>query len=205
MLCHCLMLYRRDRYFIHVGGPRDLDLTLVIVPVKEHAELYLKRRRNNATKSPSLLRQSLYSPPVDAITMVEQLMTSGASKTRITASSMSLGTASPLTIVKVSFSDVKVVSGGQGLPVAKGGLKRGDVIVDQNASGKATLTVMIKDIGDFPALRVGRVTYGMDGLTCLVSTEDPRRVEHSGLRAKLKATVKREEEAVYDVVFGMDL
>lgn len=196
---------RRRRYFVHIGGPRDVDLTLVVVPVEEHAEDYLKRRRNNATKTPALLRQSHYRPPVDAITMVEQQMTSGTAKTRITASSMSLGSAAALTIVKVSFSDVKVVSDGHGLPVAKGELRRGDVIVDQNASGRAMLTVVIRDIGDFPALRLGRVIHGMDGLICLVSTEDSRRAESSGVRAKIKATVKREEEVVYDVVFGMDL
>lgn len=196
---------RRHRYFVHVEGPREVEVTLVVMPVEEHAEDYLKRRRNNATKSPGLLRRSHYRPQIDAITMVEQQMTSGAVKTRITASAMSVCPSATPAIVKVSFSDVKVVSDGHGLPAAKGGLRRGDVIIDQNASGKAMLSVVIRDIGDFPALRLGRVTTGMDGLICLVTTEDSRRVESSGLRAKFKATVKREEEAVYNVVFGMNL
>lgn len=193
------------RYFVHVGGPRDVDLTLVVVPVDDHAKDCLKQRRNNANKSPGELRQANSRPTNDAITLVEQQMTAGACKTRITASSMPFGPSSAPTIVKVSFSDVKIVSDGLGLPRATGGVKRGDVVVDQSPSGQPTLTVMLRDIADFSAKRVGQVTWGMDGLTCLVSTEDAKRTESSGFRAKIRATVKREEEAVYDVMFGMDL
>lgn len=176
----------------------------MVVPAEEHTEDYLKHRRNNATKSPSLLRQSNSCPPIDIITMVEQQMTSGATKTRITTSSIPLDNGTTPTIVKVNFSDVKMLSEGHVLPEVKGGLKRGDIIIDQNASGNAMLTVVIRDMKDLPALRLGHITYGMDGLTCLVSTEESRRAETSGLRAKIKASAKR-EEAVYDVVFGMDL
>lgn len=182
-----------------------MDMTLVVVPVDDHAQDCLKQRRNNATKSPDELCQANYRPPIDAITLVEQQMTCGSCKTRITASSMPLGPSSAPAIVKVSFSDVKVVSDGQGLSMAKGGVKRGNVIVDLSSSGRPTLTVVVRDIAGFSALLIGQVTWGMDGLTCLVSNEDTKRTESSGFRAKIRASVKREEEAVYDVMFGMDL
>ena len=202
------MLWCADRYFVHVGGSRDVNLTLVVVPVDDHAHDCLKRGCNNAIQSSDVLRQAKYSSSIDAITLVEQQMTCGSCRTRINASSMSLGPSSAPAVVKVSFSDVTIVSDGQGLPPVKDGVKRGDMIVDQSSHGRPTLTVIMKDIKDFPALRLGQVTWGMDSLTCLVNTEDTKRGEFSrssGFRAKIKATVMREEEAVYDVMFGMDL
>ncbi|XP_063881403.1 uncharacterized protein LOC135111711 isoform X1 [Scylla paramamosain] len=193
------------RYFMHVGGPRDVDLTLVVVPVGDHARNCLQQRRSIAAKSPDMLSKANHRPPMDAITLMEQQMTSGLCKTRITAFSMPLGPSATSTVVKVTFTDVKVVGDGQGLPEIENGLKRGDLIVDHASSGRSSLSVVVRDIGDFPGLRLGRVTWGMDSLACLVDSEDTKRMESSSLRAKIKATVKREEEAVYDVVFGMDL
>ncbi|XP_045115504.1 muscle M-line assembly protein unc-89-like [Portunus trituberculatus] len=193
------------RYFVHVGGPRDVDLTLVVVPVDEHARDYLQQCRSKAAKSPRLVSKANHRPPMDAITVVEQQMTSGLCKTRITAFSMPLGPSSAPTVVKVSFIDVKVVGDGQGLPEVENGLKRGDVIVDYSSSGRVTLSVVVKDIGNFTGMHLGRVTWGMDSLACLAAgSEDNKRMESGGFRAKIKATVKR-EEAVYDVMFGMDL
>lgn len=197
-----IILNPNIRYFVHVSGPRDVDLTLVVVPVENHARDCLRQRRTNSAKTPEMLSQT--NTTMNAITLVEQQMTSGSCKTRITASSMPLGSSAASTVVKVSFTDVKVVGDGQGLPEVENGLKRGDVIVDHSSSGRVTLTVVVRDIGNFPGLHLGHVIWGMDSLACLLDSEDTKRMESGGFRAKIKATVKR-EEAVYDMVFGMDL
>ncbi|KAG0720688.1 hypothetical protein GWK47_048015 [Chionoecetes opilio] len=193
------------RYFVHVRGPRDADLTLVVVPVNDHARDSLKRRRNNSSRSLEVPPEDSFLPCSDAITLVEQQMTCGACKTRISASSMPLGPFSAPAIVKVSFSDVKVVSEGKGLPAVRGGVKRGDLVVEQSCGKRPILTVAVRDIGDLPALSLGHVTWGLDSLACLVGSEDSKRAEVMGFRAKIKATVRREEEAMYDLLFGMDL
>ncbi|KAK3869816.1 hypothetical protein Pcinc_024902 [Petrolisthes cinctipes] len=197
------------RFFIRVSGYRDIDLTLVVVPVEEHAQEYLRRRRNNACKSPHLLRQDLFRPADDALTLMEkQLMMGGKHRSRLnTTSRMSSLSGSPTTqvVVKVSIPDIRVVAEGQGLPAAKGGVKKGDLIVDYDTKGKPVLSVVIRDMGDVPALRLGWVTSGLDGLQCLMDAEDIKRAEHSRIKAKILSSVRREEEAVYDITFGLDL
>ncbi|KAG7169604.1 Sperm acrosomal protein-1-like 3, partial [Homarus americanus] len=196
------------RYFIQISDHNDLDVTLIVVPAKEHSQDYLKNRLRNATKSPASLRKVGYAPAEDSFTLVEkQMMMGGRCKTRLIASYMPSSTSgtSFQKVVKVSFRDVKVVDGGLGLPAAKGGVKRGDVVVDQDSNGYPVLCVAVRDVGDIPALRLGRVTYGLDGLTCLVEAEDTKRTENTGFRKKILATVRREEEAVYQVTFGIDL
>ncbi|KAK4321853.1 hypothetical protein Pmani_007373 [Petrolisthes manimaculis] len=197
------------RYFIRVSGYRNIDLTLVVVPVEEHAQEYIWRRQNNACKSPHLLRQDLFRPADDALTLMEkQLMMGGKHRSRLsTSSKLSSLSGSPTTqvVVKVSIPDIQVVGEGQGLPAAKGGVKKGDLIVDYNTKGKPVLSVVIRDMGDVPALRLGWVTSGLDGLQCLMDAEDIKRAEHSRIKAKILSSVRREEEAVYDITFGLDL
>lgn len=108
-------------------------------------------------------------------------------------------------VVKVSIPDIQVVAGGQGLPAAKGGVKKGDLIVDYDAKGKPVLSVVIRDMGDVPGLLLGRITFGLDGLQCVMDAEDIRRAEHTSIKAKILSSVRREEEPVYDVTFGLDL
>ncbi|XP_069188621.1 uncharacterized protein [Procambarus clarkii] len=197
------------RYFIQVSDHEHLDMTMIMVPAEDHIREYLKRRRRVATMSPATLRQKGFAPCEDTFTLVEkQLMMGGKYRTRLVASYSTVGasgTPSAQLAVKVSFPGVQVVDGGYGLPPATGGVKRGDVIVNYDSSGRPNLCVAVRDVGDIPALRLGRVILGLDGLTCMVEAEDTRKTENTSLRAKFMATVRREEEAVYQVTIGMDL
>ncbi|XP_066964403.1 uncharacterized protein [Macrobrachium rosenbergii] len=192
------------RYFMHINNNINADITLVMEPSEEHVHQYLSRQRYTATYSPGTLRRNGYEPSDDALTIVEkQMMMGGKQRSRLIASYKS----SPAehVLVKVGFPDIKVVSGGLGLAVAVGSLKKGDIIVDSDPARGPNLSVVITNVGEVPALRFGHVVQGLESFKCLVENEEKRRNEGMGIRAKIRATVKREEEATYEITFGLDI
>ncbi|XP_064080503.1 uncharacterized protein LOC135197298 [Macrobrachium nipponense] len=198
------------RYFMHINNNINADITLVVEPSEEHVHQYLSRQRYTATYSPGTLRRNGYEPSDDALTIVEkQMMMGGKQRSRLIASYKSSAAtgSSPAenVLVKVCFPDIKVVSGGLGLAVAVGSLKKGDIIVDSDPARGPNLSVVITNVGEVPALRFGHVVQGLESFKCLVENEEKRRNEGMGIRAKIRATVKREEEATYDITFGLNI
>ncbi|XP_042875134.1 uncharacterized protein LOC122255250 [Penaeus japonicus] len=207
------------RYFLQISDQRDTEVTLVVEPSSDHISEYLKRRHHAATLSPRTLRKTRagFTLADDALNIVEkQFMMGGRHKSRLVGSYMSMeghspwgregGGAGVQRIVKVSFPDVTIVDGGWGLPsTVCRKVHRGDIMLDHDVTGRLILTVALQDINDVSAFRLGHVTRGLDGLAYLIEAEDYRKAETSGLRAKILATVRREEEAVYQVTLGMDI
>lgn len=197
------------RYFIHVTNHRDVDITLIVVPDEDHWKEYLKKRLRFAVMSPGALRQNGFTPSEYSLLMVEKLlMMGGRHYTQLTASHVAMGTSgnpATSTVVKVSFQDVAVATGRLGLAPAVGRIKQGDLIIDQDPNGRSILSVAVRDIGETPALRLGRVVVGLDGFTYLMEAGNMKRNESSGFRNRILSTVRREEAAVYQVTFGMDL
>ncbi|XP_063613981.1 pharyngeal muscle protein 2-like [Penaeus indicus] len=207
------------RYFLQISDLRDTEVTLVVEPSGEHIREYLTRRHHAATLSPRTLRKTRAGLTLadDALNIVEkQFMMGGRHKSRLVGSYMALegghGAGGRETgtgvhrIVKVSLPDVKVVDGGRGLPsVGYRKINQGDITLDYDVTGRPVLSVALRDIFDVSAFRLGHVTRGLDGLTYLIEAEEYRKAEMSGLRAKILATVRREEEAVYQVTLGMDI
>ncbi|XP_037795338.1 uncharacterized protein LOC119590722 [Penaeus monodon] len=205
------------RYFLQISDLRDTEVTLVVEPSGEHIREYLTRRHHAATLSPRTLRRNRAALADDALNIVEkQFMMGGRHRSRLVGSYMVVegghgpggreaGTAVQR-IVKVSLPDVTVVDGGRGLPsVGYRKINQGDIMLDNDVTGRPVLSVALRDIFDVSAFRLGHVTRGLDGLTYLIEAEEHRKAEASGLRAKILATVRREEEAVYQVTLGMDI
>lgn len=191
----------------------------MVEPSGEHIREYLTRRHHAATLSPRTLRRARagFSLADDALNIVEkQFMMGGRHRSRLVGSYMVVegghgaggreaGTAVQR-IVKVSLPDVTVVDVGRGLPsVGCRKITQGDIMLDHQLTGRPVLSVALRDIFDVSAFRLGHVTRGLDGLTYLIEAEEHRKAEASGLRAKILATVRREEEAVYQVTLGMDI
>lgn len=191
----------------------------MVEPSGDHVREYLKRRHHTATLSPRTLRRTRagFALADDALNIVEkQFMMGGRHKSRLVGSYMALEGGHGAggreagngmqRIIKVSLPDVTVADGGRGLPsVGCRKVNRGDVMLDHDVAGRPVLSVALRDIPDASALRLGHVTRGLDGLTYLLEAEEHRKAEASGLRAKILATVRREEEAIYQVTLGMDI
>ncbi|KAK7068921.1 hypothetical protein SK128_028617 [Halocaridina rubra] len=213
LLLHSLIpyiIFNPDiRYFIHITNSTDTDITLVVAPSMEHVDHYLKRQRHTAAYSPRTLRLQGLTPAEDSFSIVEkQMMMGGKKKSRLVASYMNISAnpASPSTptLVKIGFQNIELASGGLGLAAATGGISKGDLIVDSQSS--ANLSVVVRDLGNFPALRLGRVVQGMDGLNCLMVREERRRSDTSaGIKAKIRASIMREEETNFEITFGIDI
>ena len=203
------MLIASCRYFIRINNSSHADMTLVVEPCEEHVHQYLKRQRYTATYSPGTLRKSGYASSDDSLTIVEkQMMMGGKQISRLVASYASpgsVGYSSLPVLVKVSFPDILVVPGVLGLAMAQGHVKKGDIIVDSDPTRGCSLAIVMTNIGEMPALRLGHVTQGLESFKCLLENEEKRRADTTGLRAKIMASVRREEEANYEITFGIDI
>nr|XP_027217440.1 uncharacterized protein LOC113809957 [Penaeus vannamei] len=207
------------RYFLQISDLRDTEVTLVVEPSGDHVREYLKRRHHTATLSPRTLRRTRagFTLADDALNIVEkQFMMGGRHKSRLVGSYMALEGGHGAggreagngmqRIIKVSLPDVTVADGGRGLPsVGCRKVNQGDVMLDHDVMGRPVLSVALRDIPDISAFRLGHVSRGLDGLIYLLEAEEHRKAETSGLRAKILATVRREEEAIYQVTLGMDI
>ncbi|XP_047499558.1 uncharacterized protein LOC125046013 isoform X2 [Penaeus chinensis] len=201
------------RYFLQISDLRNTEVTLVVEPSSNHVREYLTRRHHAAAPSTQTLRAG-FSFADDALNFVEkQFMMGGRHKSRVVGSYMVVeggqggreaGTGVQR-IVKVSLPDVTIVDGGRGFPsVGCRKVNKGDVMLDHQFRGRPVLSVALRDISDVSAFHLGHVTRGLDGLTYLIEAEEYRKAE-TGFRAKILATVRREEEATYQVTLGMDI
>ncbi|XP_068238080.1 uncharacterized protein [Palaemon carinicauda] len=198
------------RYFMHIKNNLNTDMTLIMEPSEEHVHHYLSRQRYTATYSPGTLRRNGYEPSDDPLTIVEkQMMMGGKQRSRLIASYTFPGTTGSSStgpvLVKVAFPDIKVAPGVLGLAVAVGSLKTGDIIVDSDPNRGHNLSVVITNVGEISALRFGHIIKGFESFKYLIEKEEKRRSEGMGIRAKIRATVKREEEATYEITFGLDI
>ncbi|XP_063596018.1 uncharacterized protein LOC134772803 isoform X2 [Penaeus indicus] len=220
MVLHNLLPYvifnPEIRYFLQISDLRDTEVTLVVEPSSNHVREYLTRRHHAAALSPQMLHRTRagFSFADDALNIVEkQFMMGGRHKSRLVGSYMAVegqggreAGAGVQRVVKVSLPDVTVVDGGRGFPsVGCRKVCQGDVLLEHQLTGRPVLSVALRDISEVSAFHLGHVTRGLDGLNYLIEAEEYRKAETSGLRAKILATVRREEEAVYQVTLGMDI